>query len=142
MNIHGERANLFADAIWRQTYDGPELNRHEPIMKNTRPAFVLALALMFPTLNAHAGEIPGGAVRPSHSAQAFDVREYEPVHFSGGNTNAFFDGSEDGASNTAAGFDMRDYEPVHFSGGNSNAFFDGTESGGTDTLARRRSSGQ
>jgi hypothetical protein len=68
------------------------------------------------------------------------MREYEPVHFSGGATNAFFDGSEDGTSNTVSTFDMREYEPFLFSGGNSNAFFDSTEGGGAETVSTARRS--
>lgn len=55
------------------------------------------------SMSAPAADSPndrGGA--PATEATPFDMSEFEPVHFSGGDTMAFFDGSEDGVSNTRA----------------------------------------
>jgi hypothetical protein len=142
VKIHATRAKLFADPISRETYDGPAVNPQEPIMRSpARAATGFALAVILASFSAQGAGSSGGDAPRGRTAQAFDMSEYEPVHFSGGNTNAFFDGSEDGASNTVATFDMREYEPVHFSGGKGNAFFDGTESG-TETLRSARRSQQ
>ena len=100
-------------------------------MKATRlsKAAALSICLAFASISLSAP-----AAAESRVPTAFDMHEFDPVNFSGGSSNAFFDGSESGSDMSAGErpgltFDMSEFEPFLFAGGNSNAFFDGSESG-------------